>query len=144
MSRRALVRAGGASSLVGAGLLAGCDLDLRPSPSSRATAPPDADQQIVEAARRELRGLLVRLSSTGGTAALVACHRAQLTALQGRLPAPTATGRPFTRPQIADRERLAAQRFTHWALTCRNGDLARVLACIAAGIRMQPVPRESS
>ena len=144
VSRRALLRAGGASSLVGAAFLGGCDLDPWSSSSSPAALPKDPDQLVVEAARRELRGLLLRLSATSGTAALVACHRTQLVALQGRPPAATRRSRPFTTAQVAAHERRAAERFTHWALTCRNGELARVLACIAAGIRMQPDLQEKT
>ncbi|HET9841719.1 MAG TPA: hypothetical protein VFQ01_06910 [Nocardioides sp.] len=143
LSRRALLRAGGLSSLVGTALLSGCDLDPRSSTSSPAAPSPDPDQQIVDAARQELRGLLTRLSPTGD-AALVACHRAQLAALQGDAPSPTRLRRRLSPAQRVARERRAAERFTRWALTCRNGDLARVLACIAAGIRMQPVLREQA
>jgi hypothetical protein len=139
-----LLRAGGASSLVGAGFLGGCDLDPWSSSSSPEALPKDPDQLVVEAARKELHGLLLRLSATGGTTALVACHRTQLVALQGHPPPPTARSRPFTPAQVVARERRAAKRFTRWALRCRNGELARVLACIAAGIRMQPVLREET
>jgi hypothetical protein len=50
----------------------------------------------------------------------------------------------LTPTQTVSRERRAAERFTRWAITCQNGDLARVLASVAAGIRMQPVLREAS
>jgi hypothetical protein len=144
VSRRALLRAGGASSVVAAGLLGGCDLDPGASPKPQTTAPPDPDQDIVDAARRELRGLLTRLSATTGAGALVACHRTQLAALQGDAPSPTARSRPLSSAHTLARERRAAERFRRWALTCQNGDLARVLASVAAGIRMQPVLRGAS
>ena len=40
-------------------------------------------------------------------------------------------------------EKRAADRFETWAVACRNGDLARVLASVAAGIRMQPELRSA-
>ena len=139
-----MLRAGGAAAVVGAGILGGCDLDPGASSSPASSASPDPDQKIVEAARAELSGLLVRLSATGGAASLVACHRAQLAALQGRPPSTTRTARPLKADQVVARERRAAEQFAHWALTCQNGDLARVLASVAAGIRMQPVLRKAS
>jgi hypothetical protein len=106
--------------------------------------PPDPDQDIVEAARTELTGLITRLSVTDGGAALVAAHRVQLDALQGEPPTTTPAARPLTPGQVVARERHAQERFTRWAVTCDNGGLARVLASIAAGIAMQPVPTEAS
>jgi hypothetical protein len=143
VSRRSLLHLGGAAGIVGAGLVGGCDLDPRSSSAPVVQPPADPDQDIVEAARKELAGLLARLSATTGTASLVACHRAQLAALDGTPPA-TRRRRPLTAAQAVARERRAAERFTHWALACQNGDLARVLASVAAGIRMQPVLREAS
>ena len=106
--------------------------------------PPDPDQHIVEAARAELSGLVRRLSATAGAGSLVAAHRVQLAALDGDPPSTTQRGRPLTPAQTVAREHRAAERFTRWAVTCQNGDLARVLASIAAGIRMQPVLRDAS
>jgi hypothetical protein len=144
VSRRFVLRAGGAAGVLGAGLLGGCDLDPRSASEPAASSPPDPDRSIVEAARAELSGLLVRLSATSGSASLVACHRAQLAALQGEPPPTNRPGRPLQPDQAVARERRAAERFTHWAIACRNGDLARVLASVAAGIRMQPGLREAS
>jgi hypothetical protein len=139
---------GGVAGVLGVGVLSGCDLDPESSTKPAAVPPPDPDQHIVVAARAELRGLLVRLSATSGTASLIACHRDQLAALQGAPPATGLDGRPLTRAQTVARERRAADRFTQWATTCQHGDLARVLASVAAGIRMQPVlletPRQTS
>jgi hypothetical protein len=137
------VALGGAAGAFGAGTLTGCDLDPDSSPTSPAVAPPDPDQHILDAARAELRGLLARLPATTGTVALIGCHRRQLAALQGEPPATTRSARPLTRPQVVARERRAAERFTRWALTAQNGDLARVLASVAAGIRMQPVLQDA-
>jgi hypothetical protein len=143
LSRRAALRVAGLGGLAGAlGTLplAGCDLD--PDSSAPQVVPtPDPDEQLVEAARAELRGLIRRLPKTGGAAALVESHRQQLAALQGDPPTSTA-GRPLSHAQVVARERRAADRFAHWTLTARNGDLARLLASVAAGIRMQPVLRE--
>jgi len=136
-----VLRLGGAAGVAGAGLVGGCDLDLHPASTPARPPTPDPDQRIVEAARAELSRLLVRLSATTGTAALIACHRVQLAALDGTPPSPTRRGRPLARTQLVARERRAADRFTGWALACQNGDLARVLASVAAGIRMQPVLR---
>jgi hypothetical protein len=141
VSRRALLRLGGVGSLLGAGALGGCDLDPG-SPSAPSPARPDPDQHIVDAARAELRGLVARLSATTGTSSLVACHLTQLQALSGDPPRTTQRATGFTPAQTAAREHRAAERFTHWALACQNGDLARVLASVAAGIRMQPLPRQ--
>jgi hypothetical protein len=140
-SRRAMVRVAGLSGIVAAltaGGLSGCDLDPDTSSQPPEVGPADPDADIVDAARTELRDLLVRLSATSGTGSLVACHRQQLAVLQGHPPA-MARGRALTRAQTVARERRAAERFTHWALACHNGDLARILASVAAGIRMQPV-----
>jgi hypothetical protein len=140
LSRRGLL--GLTTGVVGVGLLAGCDLD--PGSSS---APPvartDPDQRLVETARAELRGLIGRLRATDGAAGLVAAHRAQLAALEGRPPA-SHRRRPLSEEQTVALERRAAERFRHWALVCDNGDLARVLASIAAGIRSQPTLRNAS
>ena len=144
LSRRALLRLGGAAGVIGAGLLSGCDLDPRSSSTPAEAPQPDPDQRIVEAARAELSGLILRLSATAGAGPLVACHRAQLAALDGDPPSTTRRGRPLTPTQTVSRERRAAERFTRWAITCQNGDLARVLASVAAGIRMQPVLGEAS
>jgi hypothetical protein len=143
-SRRAVLRAGGAAGVVGATVLSGCDLDPTSSSAPPAATPRDPDEDIVAAARAELRGLIRRLSATGGTGSLVAVHRTQLAALDGDPPPARRRGRALSRAEVVDRERRAADRFTHWALTCDNGDLARVLASVATGIRMQPVLREDS
>jgi hypothetical protein len=123
--------------VLGAGALTGCDLDPDSSSQPHTVPPPDPDQDILDAARRELRGLLERLPASAGTASLVACHRQQLEALQGDPPT-TVRHRTFTPAQIISRERRAADRFARWTLTAQNGDLARVLASVCAGIRMQP------
>jgi hypothetical protein len=136
LSRRRLLLSAGAVTAVG---LTSCDLD--PSSSAPAVEPsPDADQVIVLAARAELAGLIARLGNSPRTAGLVSVHRTQLAALQGEPPSATAE-RPPTLAQIVAREQRAAERFTRWAATSGSGDLARVLASIAAGIRMQPVLR---
>jgi hypothetical protein len=139
LSRRGLLRSVGVLAASGAALaLGGCDLD--PSSSPRAVAPrPNPDQKVVDAARAELSDLISRLSATSGAAALEACHRTQLRALGGQSPPVTRRSRPFSAAQAVARERRAATRFDGWARTCDDGDLARVLASVSAGIRMQPV-----
>ena len=140
LSRRTTLVVGG----LAAAALAGCDLRPDRSSSPAATPSADPDQGVVDAARTELSGLILRLSATGGTAALVAVHRVQLTALGGDQPSTTRRSRALTPAQVVAREQRAAHRFTHWAQTCHNGDLARVLASVATGIRMQPVLRKAA
>ncbi|HEX3222746.1 MAG TPA: hypothetical protein VHR35_09265 [Nocardioides sp.] len=144
LSRRAVLRAGGLVGAVGAAALGGCDLGDDSSSTPSATPTPDPDQALVEAARSELSGLILRLSATGGAAALVAVHRVQLHALGGDQPSITRRSRALSHDRVVTRERRAADRFTHWAEICGNGDLARVFAAVAAGIRMQPVLREAA
>jgi len=132
---------GGAVGVLGTVLLSGCDLDPTSSSAPPSAAPTDPDQDIVDAARAELTVLIGRLEVTRGAAPLVAVHRVQLAALDGDPPTATRTGRGLSKKQVVAGERRAADRFTHWSLTCQNGDLARVLASVATGIRMQPVLR---
>jgi hypothetical protein len=134
---------GGLASVLGAGALSGCDLDPDSSSQPHAEPSPDPDQDILDAARAELGGLLERLPATGGTAPLAAVHRAQLEALQGDPPSKV-RHHPPTRAWLVSRERRAADRFDQWALDAQNGDLARVFGSVCAGIRMQPVLREGS
>jgi hypothetical protein len=123
--------------------LTGCDLD--PSSSAPAARPSsDPDQALVTAARAELSDLIRRLGGEAATASLVAVHRVQLAALEGEPPALTPRRRPLTHDQIVVRERRAADRFARWAAASGSGDLARVLASISAGIRMQPLVRGGS
>jgi hypothetical protein len=134
-----LSAAGLTATAAGGGLLGGCRFDP-PSPTPvQASATPDPDASVLAAAQAELTALINRLSASAGTAGLVACHRAQLTALGGQVPPVIPGAHALTSAAVVVRERLAATRFTHWAVTCNNGDLARLLASVAAGIRMQPV-----
>lgn len=144
LSRRAVLRSGGALGVLGAVVLSGCDLDPTSSSTPAQVAPPDPDQEIVDAARAELSTLIVRLSTTRGAAALVGVHRVQLAALDGEPPPARHRARPLAHNQVVERERRAADRFARWSLTCQNGDLARVLASVATGIRMQPVVRTAA
>jgi hypothetical protein len=134
----------GAGVAVALEALTGCDLD----PHSTSPAPPvrsrDPDQGVVDAARAELRTLLRRLQATPGATTLVAAHREQLRVLEGHPPKRRRRGVALTKTQVVDEERRALRRFRHWAMTCENGDLARVLACIAAGIAMQTEVRGSA
>jgi hypothetical protein len=140
-----VVRVAGLGAVAGtlaAGVLTGCDLDPRSSSSPSSAPAPDPDEHIVHAARRELRDLLYWLPGTGSAAPLLVVHRLQLKALDGHPRPHTRRGPSWTTAHARVRERRAAERFAHWAVTCRNGDLARVLASVAAGIRMQPLLRE--
>lgn len=140
LSRRGLLSAAGlTATLAGASLAGGCRFDPSTPAPPRASATPDPDASTLAAAHAELTTLITRLSASPGTAALVACHRTQLTALGGRPPSITEHGRPLTPTETVVHERRALGRFTQWATTCTDGDLALVLASVAAGIRMQPV-----
>jgi hypothetical protein len=140
LSRRGLLSAAGlAATAAGAGLVGGCRFDPSTPAAPRASATPDPDAAVLAAAHAELGSLIARLSASSGTADLVACHRTQLPALGGRPPAITRRSRPLEPAQVVVHERRAVTRFTHWAATCSDGDLARVLASVAAGITMQPV-----
>jgi hypothetical protein len=141
LSRRAVLRSSGVFGVLGAAVLSGCDLDPTSSSAPPQVAPPDPDQDIVDSARAELTTLIVRLSATHGAAALVGGHRVQLAALDGEPPPARPRAHPLSHSQVVERERRAADRFARWSLTCENGDLARVLASIATGIRMQTVVR---
>jgi len=143
VSRRSLVLAGAGAGVLAATVLTGCDLDPGSSKPS-AESHPDPDQTVVESARAELGLLIARLSVTPGAAALVECHRTQLAALAGTPPSASTPARPLRAAQVVAREHRAAERFTRWALTCRNGELARILASVAAGIQTQPLPRQAS
>jgi hypothetical protein len=94
---------------------------------------------VVAAARAQLIGLIAAVSTTPGHASLVATHRAQLAALGGAQPKHTTVRRPVSSARLRRAERRAADHFAHWAATVRSGDLARVLASVSAGIRMQPI-----
>ena len=146
LSRRGVLRVaglGGVIGALGAGSLTGCDLDPDSSSTPATVPPPDPDQHVLDAARAELGELISQLSPSAGTAALVLAHREQLEALQGDVPTKL-RHRRLTHDEVVARERRAADRFAHWALTAQNGDLARVLASVSAGIRMQPVLGETS
>jgi hypothetical protein len=139
MSRRGVLSGIGLiATVAGAGLAGGCRFDPPSAAPGKARATPHPDASVLTAAQAELTVLINRLSASTGAADLIACHRAQLTALGGRVPATTRRARALTSAAIVVRERRAITRFTHWADTCSDGDLARVLASIAAGIRMQP------
>lgn len=140
LPRRGLLLSSGALAALALG---GCRFDPSP-PAPASPPPPDPDLDLVLAARAELTGLITRLGTAPGVASLVAAHRVQLAALGGSPPSPRPRTKPLSRAEIVARERRAAARFTHWAETCLRGDLARVLASIAAGIGMQPVLQGSA
>jgi hypothetical protein len=142
LSRRRLLRTVGAATALGTGLLTGCDLDFSSSPSTQPTSRPSPDERIVLAARAELSDLIRRVSTLPGHRPLLVAHREQLAALDGHPPSPARRTRAITVAQLKVRERRAAASFAHWATTCPSGDLARVLASISAGIRMQPILQE--
>jgi hypothetical protein len=145
LSRRRLLSAAGLTATVASvGWVAGCRFDPPTATTPNASPTPDPDAAVVDAARAELSGLIGALSTSSGTATLVSCHRAQLAALGGKPPATTTRTRPLAPAARVARERRAVARFTHWAVTCTDGDLARVLASIAAGIAMQPLLQEAT
>lgn len=148
VSRRTALRWAGGSTVVGAALLGGCDLDPRSSPAPAATPTPDHDEQVLLAARAELTVLIGRLraalsepSQTDPDPLLVAleqAHVTQLAALDGTPRPVPGRVRPLgPGPRLVARERLAVTRFTGWAGHAESGDLAQVLAATAGGIRTQ-------
>jgi hypothetical protein len=142
VSRRTAMWTAGAAALVGTLALSGCDVDPHSSSPAAASPAPDPDEHVLLAARAELADLVARLSASTGRADLAdleQVHRTQLAALGGQPYPPTERARPLRPRRVAGRERVAVSRFTAWAGQVDNGDLARVLAAIAAGIRMQPV-----
>jgi acyl CoA:acetate/3-ketoacid CoA transferase alpha subunit len=154
VSRRALLTSAGAVTLGGSltQAVTGCRFDPASSdstappsadPSSAtATAATDADAAIVASARAELAGLVAHLLA-GVTSVenqtLVTFHTVQLKALGAE--APTSTRRRLTPAALVTQERRTQGRFVHWAEDCQSGELARVLAAVAAGIGMLPVVR---
>jgi hypothetical protein len=146
LSRRVVVRSTGLATMAAAALT-GCDLDLDSSAPPSPTPSPDADERLLLAARAELAVLIGRISASTGPAALAdleQVHRTQLSALDGEPRPRRRRTRPWTGTQLVARERVAAARFTAWAGQAHSGDLARVLASIAAGIRMQPLLQDAS
>jgi acyl CoA:acetate/3-ketoacid CoA transferase alpha subunit len=154
VSRRALLTSAGAVALGGSlsQAMSGCRFDpgssdsTAPSsggPSSTtATAATDADAAIVASARAELTGLVAHLLAGVDSVqnqTLVTFHTAQLAALGAE--APTSTRRRLTPAALVAQERRTQGRFVHWAEVCQSGELARVLAAVAAGIGMLPVVR---
>lgn len=145
-------------ALAGLGLVAGCDLDPTGTPTgpataaTTATAPDDApdDATLVEQTRRDLGEAAVlltavttrfpRLGSTlAGFAELHAAHREIL-------------GGPETTPQgdvgdladarqalgwVRSRELRLQNRLADGAVAAGSGALARLLACMSAGVAQQ-------
>lgn len=152
VSRRALLTSARVVTLGGS--LASCRLDPASSDARASSLPSgptstvsagveDPDLVLVDAARAELGGLLSHLAGGPSNAAnrdLIAFHTVQLGALGGT--APTTTRRRLTQAALVRRERHARDRFLRWAEAARSGELARVLAAVAAGISMQPLVRE--
>lgn len=142
VSRRAAMRSAGVAAAVGALALGGCDLDLSSSSEPVATPTPDPDESLLRSARAELVTLIAGVSTAGGdplVTGLERVHRTQLAALGGTAPATAARVPAWGRRRVVAHERVAVARFTAWAGQAASGDLARVLAAVAAGIRMQPV-----
>jgi hypothetical protein len=157
VSRRALLTSVGAVTLGGSlsQAMNGCRFDPASSdstappsagPSSAtATAATDADAAIVTSARAELSGLVAHLLAGVNSVenqTLVTFHTAQLKALGAD--APTTTRRRLTPAALVAQERRTQRRLVHWAEVCHSGELARVLAAVAAGIGMLPIVRRAA
>lgn len=137
---------------VGIGALAGCDIDpdsAGPEPAAEPTADPDSG--LVETVLAELRELTDLVSGVGAAhpalrrtmAGLRELHLAHREALDDEPgDAPTAGGGqvdPRTRPTealalVRNRERRAQARLADWSVTAQSGALARLLACMSAGV----------
>lgn len=145
LSRRGVLSAAGLiGAVAGTGLVGGCRFDPPTPAPVRAPASADPDAAVLAAARAELTMLIDRLVASTGTAALIACHRTQLTALGGQVPTASPRARALDSAAVVVHEQRAITHFTQWAVTCSDGDLARLLASVAAGIGMQPALQVTS
>ena len=122
----------------------GCDLDPARRPAGRGAVAGPRPGRSSSAARRELSDLITRLGRRGrhGCAGGASIGSSWRRSRASRPPTTRRTGR-YSRP--GRRPRASGSRPVHpvGARRAENGDLARVLASIAAGIRMQPVLREA-
>ena len=146
LSRRVVVRSTGLLTVATAAL-SGCDLGTDSSSTPAAPPSPDPDERLLLAARAELGVLIARISASNGPALLTELervHRTQLRALGGEPRPRPRRAKPLTPAELVAREQVAATRFTTWGRHAQSGDLARVLASIAAGIRMQPLLQDAT
>ena len=134
---------------VGVGALAGCDLDpdgSAPQPSAGA----DPDSGLVDTVLAELRALSVLVSGVGaahpglqrtmtGLRELHVAHREALGDEPAEEPAGDAhldprTGAAQALDLVRSRERRAQGRLADWSVAAQSGALARLLACMSAGV----------
>lgn len=153
---------------VGVGALAGCDLDPDSSGPERAAQPttepsayPDADPDsgLVDTVLAEIRDLTGLVSSVGaahpglrgamtGLRDLHLAHREALADELGdeQTDEPAGGGQldPRTGPKealalVRGRERRTQSRLADWSVAAESGALARLLACMSAGVAQQLV-----
>lgn len=143
---------------VGVGALAGCDLDpdsSAPEPGAQAaTGPsPDPDPGLVDAVLVELRDLTALVSSVGTAHPglrptmtrlhdLHVAHREALGDEQTGEPVHGAQLDPRTGPVqaltlVRSRERRTQGQLADWSVAAESGALARLLACMSAGVAQQ-------
>lgn len=141
---------------MGVGALTGCDLDPGSSGRGPAAEPAaDPDTGLVDTVLAELRDLTALVSGVGAVhpglrramAGLRDLHRAHREAL-GDEPADEPVGGaqldPRTGPAqalalVRSRERRTQGKLADWSVAAESGALARLLACMSAGVAQQLV-----
>lgn len=153
-TRRAALGGAAATLGVGVGTLAGCDLDpdsSGPEPADEPAADPDT--ALVDTVLAELRDLTDLVSGVGAAHAglrramtglrdLHLAHREALGDEPGDEPSGAGQLDPRTGPtqalaQVRSRERRTQGRLADWAVAAQSGALARLLACMSAGVAQQ-------
>jgi hypothetical protein len=138
LSRRAAVALGSAGVLA---VAAGCDSSGGPD---RSASPPDPDAALVEGVTRRI-GAAEQLARAAGMSRLADLHRQHLLALHAASTSPTTSPStsPSTSPTPGGRagraavlrtERQLAAALADAAVRARSGQLARVLASMAAAV----------
>lgn len=136
---------------VGVGALTGCDIDpdsSEPEPDREPDADPDSG--LVDTVLAELRDLAELVSGVGtahpslrrtmaGLRDLHLAHREALGDEPGDAPAAGGQLDPRTGPAealalVRSRERRAQGRLADWSVAAQSGALARLLACMSAGV----------
>jgi hypothetical protein len=143
-------------ALLGLGALAGCDLGSSSErPSGRGASAADPDAALVDRVVDELDELAALVRRVGSRfevlsvpmTALGSLHAAHRRALAGADEAPAGTGTATVRlagpadalGRVRVREGQAQRRLVDWSVAAESGALARLLACMSAGVAQQLV-----
>ncbi|GCD91853.1 hypothetical protein [Nocardioides sp. LS1] len=142
-----------AALLLGSGVLAGCDLDLSGDgsgdPSASGSADPDA--ALVDRALAEIDDLAALVAAVsagfpglrGRLAPWAALHDAHREVLGDPTPSSSPAGAGSTPSfasanealaEVRGREQRGQRRLADWAVAAESGSLARLLACMSAGV----------